>query len=505
MDRNLNNVKSHRQCWLAILLAAACSCSSGPRAQPIEPPGRVLESATQLAGSDALIELTEYVPDSWWTLFNDCQLSEFIETAFARNPSLQASEAKVLQATYNADRMRSTLYPTLGWGGDVSRQKLSETGLIPFGSANALSATPGGSSLPLPPITNFIPVYFTQTETELALKYDFDIWGKNRHTLRAALGEVQANIADDAFSHLQLGMAVAQVYFQLQIGYKRQEIAQALVDNKASYLEIVQKRLNGNLNNIQTINAAQVNVTAVKQKLLEIQGDIAVNEYQLKAYLAGDFDEQIVDAKVALQPLPKVLLPCDLPLRLIARRPDIIAQLWMIESADRHIEVAKAGFYPDVNLTAFLGFQTIHLHELFWGRSKFFNVDPAFSLPIFEGGRLIANLRGSEVSYDAAIFQYNNLVINAAKEVLDGIAVLRIREQQLNETKKMTGYQQELFDISKLRVQFNLNSDLDYLTSEENMLMALDQQVVAQGRTIQAMLSLIKALGGGYDVCNIER
>ena len=363
---------------------------------------------------------------------------------------------------------------------------------------------PGGSSLPAPTTLGVIPVYFTQTETELALKWDLDLWGKNRNSLRAALGEVQAEIADEAFSRLQLGIAVAQVYFQLQVDYKRQEIAEALVANKISYQDLLQKRLDNNLNNIQTINVAQSNVATVKQRLLEIQGDIAVNEYQLKAYLAGDFDEQIVDTKIIAQPLPKVLLPCDLPLRLIARRPDIIAQLWLIESAGRQIDVAKAGFYPDFNLTAFLGFQTIHLHELFFKKSKFYNIDPAFTLPIFEGGRLVANLRGSEVNYDLAIFDYNNLVLNAAKEVLAGIAVLQNSELQLQELKTNTSYQEDLFNISNLRVKYNLNSALDDLSSEENLLNARDQEAVALGRTIQAMLALIKALGGGYDACNLE-
>ena len=194
-------------------------------------------------------------------------------------------------------------------------------------------------------------------------------------------------------------------------------------------------------------------------------------------------------------------LPKDLPVHLLAYRPDITAQLWLIESAGKLIEVAKAGFYPDFNLTAIFGYQTIHLSKLFIYPSTYYNVDPAFTLPIFDGGRLLANLRGSEINYDLAILQYNELVINAVRDVLDGIAVLKNSYEQYQEFKNRRSQLEQIFNLTKLRVENNLNSNLDYLSSEQNMLVARDQEVVALGNTIQAALTLIKAVGGGYDAC----
>lgn len=491
---------------LIFILGIVGGCTPGTQALPIEVPYGALESAAEEALSDELFESTEWVPDDWWTIFSDDQLTEFIHLALEQNPTLQAAQAKILQATATADRARSTLFPILSWAGDIAREKLSKTGIIPFGTPPAGTTVGAGTiGAPITPgPSSGIPVYFTQYETELNLSYDFDIWGKNRNTFAAAIGEVKASIADEAFSRLQLAISVAQTYFQLQIDYKRQEIARAIVENQTKYQELIKQRLSGNLDTAPTLNSAQTNVSGAKLTLLQVQGDIAVNEYKLKAYLAGNFEEEIFDTKIVEAPLPKVPLPRELPLRLIAHRPDIISQLWLIESAGKQINVAKAGFYPDVNLNAFFGFQTIHLHELWRWPSSYFDVNPAFSLPIFDGGRLIANLRSSEVNYDTAILRYNQLVLNAAQDVLTGVAVLRNNHQQLQEYIQKLNDQKKIFELTILRVQHNLSSGLDYLVNEQNMLTAHDQEIVSLGNTIQAILSLIKALGGGYEACYLE-
>lgn len=483
---------------IPIIIALAGGCSSSQRTQPLDLPVETIGQAAQEAVENPIFTPVEKVPDDWWRLFNDAQLNGFIETALERNPTLQTAQAKILAASYTADRLRAVLYPSLTWAADVSRQKLSKTGVIPFqsnpaGPPTQVPATPGS--------TGGIPVYFSLYETELQLAYEFDFWKKNRNTLRAALGQVQTNIAEEAFARLRLAIAVAQTYFELQTDYKREEVANALARNKTEYRDMVLKRIHANLDNDIALMSAESSLADAQRALLQIQGDIAVREDQLKAYLAGNFDEEIFNTHVIDQPLPQVPLPKDLPLHLISQRPDIIAQLWLIESAGRQIEVAKAGFYPDFNLTAFYGYQTIHFREWFKWPSSYFNVDPAVSLPIFDGGRLLANLRGSEINYDLAILQYNELVLQAAQETLDGIAVLRNAASQLQEYVHKLRFQTDAYELTSQRVTHNLNNILDKLTSEGNVLAARDQEIVGMGNTIQAILALIKALGGGYDIC----
>ncbi len=478
---------------LFLLFILIASCTTGRRAEPQELPDAALNSAVEAALSDSRFQSTDSFPEDWWTIFGDEQLAQLIEMAFQQNPTLQTAYAKLLQAAYQADQTRSSLFPNLLWGGDVSRQKFSETGIIPFKLMQTpvktapLAGTGGQAG---------IPVYFTQYETEMILTYDFDLWGKNRSQWLAALGDARAAAADQAFARLQLGISVAEVYFQLQTLYQRQEIAQTLVDNQAKLQTLTEKRVGGNVDNNQAFYTARISVASEKERLLEIQGEIAVAENQLHAYLAGNFEEAI---QIVRQPLPTVPMPQNLPLHLLAHRPDIRAQLWLIQSAGKQIDAAIAGFYPDFNLAALFGYQTIHLKRLFEFPSTNFNVNPAFTLPIFDGYRLLANLRGSEINYDLAILRYNDMLLTAAREVLDGIAILRNRELQLKEYEiELTG-QDEQLKLTSLRVQHHLNSNLDLLVSKQNRLTALDHKVAAYGETLTAILQLIKALGGGYD------
>lgn len=479
-------------------------CSPIGHACPIDVPAEALANAVQEANEDPIFQNPEfaYIPEEWWLLFDDAQLDGVIQTSFSKNPTLQTARMQILSAHYMADNVRSALFPYLGFGADVSRQKLSTTGVFPFSSGPPGSGTPVVAVPTTPGPSTGIPEYFTLYETELNFRYNFDFWDKNRNAFRAALGQVQANIAEEAFARLQLGISIAEVYYELQMNYKRQEIAKALVNNRSTYLDLVQRRVNANLDNQLSLQIIQSSLSDAQDNLLQIQAQIALNEHQLMAYMAGDFDEKILP--IAQQPLPKIPLPQDLPLHLIAKRPDIAAQLWMIESAGRQIEVAKAGFYPDFNLTALFGFQTIHFAQLFKWPSAFFNVDPAVSLPIFDGGKLIANLRTSEVNYALAILQYNNLVINATKEVLDALSILRNTHQRLNEFEHKFAYQSELYRLTNLRISHSLDNEITGLISEESMLVSQDQEVIALERTIQAILELIKSIGGGYENCNCE-
>lgn len=484
------------------MLAALTSCETVKNTVPLDLPTHAINVAEQSAEKDPLFASTkDWVAKDWWKVFEDEQLSDFIQRAFIRNPTLQITRANILLAAYNADKARAARFPHLNWAGDVSRQKLSETGLIPF-SAQPLPQ--GQAPLAIPPGTNLIPVYFTQTETEFILNYDFDIWNKNRNTWLSALDEVQSKIADEAFSRLQLSISVAKVYFQLQINYKRREVLQELFNNRNKYVQFIKNRLAQNIDTNIAKNNAEINLTHVRGQLYQVEADIIIEEYQLKTYLAGTFDEDIFNTHVAEKPLPKVPLPKEIPLHLIAHRPDIIAQIWLIESAGWQIEVARAGFYPDFNIAAIFGFQTIHLQELFKWPSSYYNIDPAFTLPIFDGGRLISNLHNSEVNFDLAILKYNDLILNATRDVLEGIATLRITNQQLQELKKQTGHLEDSNRLTDLRVKHHVSSGLDYLVSEADVLNARDQELQYLGKTYEAILSLIKALGGGYDACYEE-
>ncbi len=497
--------KVYRLSLMCVWLCLAVSCRSGQRAAPIDVPSSAMQLAAEEASSDQLFSVDESLPPNWWSLFGDAQLTGFVETALIKSPNLQATRAKIMRAAANADSMRAALYPNIFWGADVLRQKLSKTGLTSAFTQTAATppsgSPPSATQLPVAGGLAGLPVYYSQYETEFTLNFDFDIWGKNKNMFRAAMGQLRANMADDAFSRLQLGISVAKVYYQLQVFYQRAAVAKALVDNQNMQLNLNRQRVQQNLDTHQTIFRSQANLTNFKKSLLQLQGQITVAEYQLKTLLAGNFDEEICNIQISEQALPKVPLPQNLPLHLIAHRPDITAQLWLIQSAGKQIKAAQAGFYPDFNIVALIGLQSLRLDKLFEGRSSYFSVDPALTLPVFDGGKLIANLHNSEVNYDLAILQYNQLVLNAVGEVLTDIAVLRNAEQQRLVLKENLEYQANLVELAKLRIAHHVGSEFDFLVNEATLLQVQDLELEALGDTLQAILSLIQALGGGYDTC----
>ncbi|WP_059359704.1 efflux transporter outer membrane subunit [Parachlamydia acanthamoebae] len=476
-----------------LLFLSGCS-NRIPSASGIEIPDAPLIKAVQDVEDLPLFEKTEWVPQEWWTIFNDDQLTDLINRALSNNPSLQSAKAKVYSALYRSDVQRSYLYPNVYNEVDVQREKLSKTSLIP---AQA-SPPPVGV---IPPVAVPIPFYFTQYDFNFFLTYDFDLWEKRRNTYRAALGELQASLADRIFTELTVSISLAQSYFQLQTDRYRKELTERLVQIRENNLNLIKNRITHNLDSNLNLYQTEDLLTAARQTLSQRVQSALHDELQVQSYIGGEFDTEIEYISIPNKALPKVPLPNVLPLHLIAHRPDIISQLWMLESAGRQIKIAQAGFYPDFNLTTLLGFQTIHFKKLFEARSSVYDFEPAYTLPIFDGGLLTANLRGSEVNYDLAIFEYNQRVINAVQEVLDALVIVKQSYIRLQEARQDADIQRKALDLVKQRIKNNLSSLIDIHLSEETYITALDNEAVALNNTFSAILNLIKALGGGYDIC----
>ncbi len=180
---------------------------------------------------------------------------------------------------------------------------------------------------------------------------------------------------------MALSVSVAQAYFRLQMNYARRCVASEFVAIQKELADLTEERTRGNLDTDINVQNSRTSISSAERLLLQIDVDIEIVKHQLQALLAGDFEEEICSIDLEEKPLPRIPLPVDIPLELLAHRPDIISQLWLLESAGRQIEVAKAGFLPNINLTAFAGYQSIHFLHLFLPQSGDGNMEAAFSLP----------------------------------------------------------------------------------------------------------------------------
>ena len=196
--------------------------------------------------------------------------------------------------------------------------------------------------------------------------------------------------------------------------------------------------------------------------------------------------------------MPALRLPGVLPSELLGRRPDIVAARWRVEAAGKEIHAAKAKFYPSLNLTALGGVVNSEVDQLLKSSSTFAFLGPALSLPIFDGGRLRANLDKTDAQYDLAVADYNQSVVGALREVADQVNAVRSLADQAAAQQQALNTAQAAQDLAQQRYRAGIGSYLDVLVVEEQLLVAQKRLAELQSRQILVSVKLSQALGGGF-------
>ncbi|HCF0003752.1 TPA: efflux transporter outer membrane subunit [Pseudomonas aeruginosa] len=191
-------------------------------------------------------------------------------------------------------------------------------------------------------------------------------------------------------------------------------------------------------------------------------------------------------------------LPSVLPAELLGRRADIVAARWRVEAARRNIDSAKTEFYPNLNLGAMAGLAALHTSDVLQAPSRFFQVAPAISLPIFDGGRRRANLAERDADYDLAVGQYNKTLVQALGEVSDNLGKLRSLEQQVIDQRQARDIARSNFDLAMRRYGEGVGSYLDALSVQQQLLVTERQLASLESQQIDLSVQLVQALGGGF-------
>lgn len=416
----------------------------------------------------------------WWTTFEDEQLSEMMEKAIEENPDLLAAVKRVEGAKAQAEKMRAPLLPNLQGGFTDDYQHLSKDELVRY-----------------PP--SVVPAVINEIHLSLNFDYEIDLFGKNRNQYRAALDDARAQAAEMSQSLLMITTSLAEAYINYGAQLMEQRISQDLVDIQKLYVELTERRFENGLEDQRAVDHAEVQLLEAKEKLLEKTQNVEVIKSQLKILmgLGPDDPYEIDPPTIAFEkPFP---IPEDLPLNLLARRPDLMAEVWKVESAAHLIKAAKAAFFPNINLKAFAGLQSLHWHNLFSLDSFAGSITPAINLPLYTGGELTGALNQQYANYDAAVYDYNALILKAAKEVSDQIVILeKTTEQAQLENKAFL----KVMEISELTLKRYENGIDDYLTVLSRQIDVINEafvEVKIQNNRYLSVLMLIKSLGGGYE------
>ena len=460
------------------MVLAGCARYSGLNTEGKSLDAKTLKAAQSLEG--VKVTPAAWPEKSWWQRLGDTQLDGLIQEALRDSPDMQIAAARAHQAAAAAGAADAARMPTLDAGADVTRSRLSR----------AQDPTGQGGR------------YGTERDLNLTFNYTFDLWGGQRDAWEAALGEARAAEVDSQAARLTLAADVARGYSNLGHAYSVRDLANDDLSRTRKMLELGKRRLQAGIDSHYQYQQTESLEASAQEQLINAEKQLQSARIALAVLLGKGPDRgaEIVRPKVLLP--SAVAVPSTLPAELLGRRPDLVAARWRVEAASKNIAAAKTRFYPNLNLTAAAGTQSLLGDALFGSASRFFNIAPAVSLPIFDGGRLRAGLDAEDANYDLAVAQYNKTLVAALGDVSDSLEQLSALARQISTQQRAADIAQESYNTGLQRYESGIGNYLDVLSIEQQLLQAQRQLADLNAEQIDLSIQLMQALGGGFEPGN---
>jgi NodT family efflux transporter outer membrane factor (OMF) lipoprotein len=474
----------------AVLLATAllAGCASVPPSTtdtPVKPAS--LATAETFKGQGGVWPAQE-----WWKGFNDPQLNALMDEAFKGSPDLKAAQARVKKAQAFYDQVKAVTLPDATLNLDSHEMKQS----LNMGTPDSVPGFPGFSPKVILP-----QGYQNLTRLSVDADYDIDVWGKAHAALRGAIGQSQAARLEAEVARQSLAQQIANAYVELDRLYTEREDLGEIKQGADIRVQLVQARIDHNLDTLDTLVRAQDDQAQAAQRLSALDGAIRVQGDLIAALMGEGPDRALQLTRPHLAPEGIDALPDDLNLNLLGRRPDVIAARLHIEAASDQIKYTAADFYPDIKLNAYLGVEALSkggFDQLFRDGSDIGSIGPAISLPLFKGGRLRAAYRSSEADYDQAVATYDQTLTKAFQDVADAAAKSQSTADQLKASDIRVHSAQVTYDLSKARFGKGLGTKIDVLQAHAALIAAQLDQSNLKAQAYTDRIHFIAALGGGF-------
>lgn len=421
------------------------------------------------------------VPDDWWKAFDDPQIDRLMMLALNANPPLQSALARIraAQAELSADRAQS--YPQVTLDGSEQRELLSNAyGLLP----------PYGGS------------WRWVGDVQAKLSWSLDFWGKQAALIERARGLTQAATLDAAAARLALSGTLVQAMIALLLAYQNIDIAEQTVGERQTILDLTQSRVNSGLENEAALEQAKALLAMAKIDVMRAKAQRDMGVHAIAALSAQGAAAYGAIGRPPLSLEGLLALPEALPADLLSRRPDILAAHARVTAAARGREAAHADFYPDINLTAAIGFQALGLSNLFSDNALVAGVGPALHLPIFDSGRIRAQYARATADLDAAVADYNGSVVGAVRQTADALTQVATLAQQRGQQQAALESADRAFALAKERYRLGLSGQIPMLTAESTLLLARQQMAALMAEAASQRVTLLLSLGGGFDPQN---
>jgi multidrug efflux system outer membrane protein len=419
--------------------------------------------------------------DRWWTVYKDPVLERLVEEGLVHNRDLAVAAARIEEARALltiADAERS---PSVGANVGADRSRSS-----------------GRSSMPLPPGT---PLERSNYRATINASYELDLWGRLRGASDAARAELLATEAARQTIRTALVNQVVQSYYSLLALDMQVAVTQRTLEIRARDLGLQRKRYDAGLIADFNLRQLEAEVAAARAQLPVLQQRRTAEEVALVTLL-GREPRAIVDDPMALAAdqarLPPAVVPEGLPSDLLLRRPDIVEAEQRLIAANARIGVARAALFPRISLTGFLGSESGSLGDLFSAPARIWQLAFGLAQPIFQGGRLQAEVEVVRARERQALAQYQKTLQTAFGEVREALsAQTRSREAFEAESQRVAALSETL-RLARIRYDNGLSSQLEVLDAERNLLQAELNRIESLRSQRAAVADLARALGGGW-------
>ena len=455
-----------------LLTTLLAGCTVGP--DYVRPTAAVSVSFKEIKGWKQAQPLDDHLPDRWWEIFKDAELNALEAQVNGANQSIAQAEAQYKQAQTMVQGAAAAYFPTAQASATVNR----------FRAASGQNVAVNG-----------VKYLFG---TVLSAAWAPDLWGSVRRQVEASEDSAQASAATLQALRLTSQAALAQSYFQLRALDAQMQL---LNDTAASY----EKNLKITQNRYEAGVAAKADVVQAETQLESTRAqaiNVGVLRAQLEHAIAVLIGKAPAELSIKVAQLNTFIpeIPTSLPSQLLERRPDVAAAERLAAAANAQIGVAKAAYFPNLNLAVSNGQQANILSNLMTTGARYWALGPAaLALPLFDGGARGAQLQQAIDVYDADVAAYRQAVLVSFQQVEDNLAALRILEQEVQVQNRAVAAAHKAVELTTNQYEAGTVS---YLNVIVNQAAALSNDVTAvnlQGQRLNAAVQLAKALGGGWN------
>ncbi|WP_368616292.1 MdtP family multidrug efflux transporter outer membrane subunit [Paraburkholderia sp. BR10882] len=479
---NRRGVSWHRRCLCIVWMASVLpGCALIRHDSP--PYAEIAPRQINLA-NDIHLARDGWPAARWWTRYNDAQLDALIDQALANAPTMVIARTRVAQAKSDVDLVRTGSSLQVSAIALLDREHVSANGFLgPFAQNE--------------PALGLTGPWYTEGVVGLGASLNVDIWGKQRAQIAASIGVTNARLAETSAVELEISADVAQLYFGIQTNYQLIDLLNESHEIAQFAVQAHEARAARGLEPRTQFEEARAQQLAIERQIVSTQAQLRQFRESLRA-LAGAGPEGLPEIRSVALPASQAILPATLSYELLARRPDLQAMRWYVQSSFDRIDSAKAAFYPNFDIKAFFGYNALHLADLFTHASRQINLIPGLYLPIFDGGMLNANLSGARQGSNLLIEQYNQAVLNAVRDVAQTGSRLQALDAETELQKQRIESVTFTRDSVEASWQRGLTSQLAALEARQPVIAEQVALLALNGQTLSQEVALTKALGGGY-------